>query len=221
MFVVHDFPSTGIFQVESQAAELRALATVGTTSETSLRHIALSAVAHTQRPVHEHLERDIRTGFMHPAYVLQRQLTRQHYLTETDISQETDFLRRTVVHLRTGVQGDGRQIKLQQPHVLHDERIHTGPVKLPNHGLRVSQLLITQDGVHGDINAHAVEMGIVNKPCNVIQRIAGCCPRTEAGGTDVDGVCPVVDSRKATLQVFGRSQKFYLTRFHQRISFMS
>ena len=66
----------------------------------------------------------LRRGVGYATDLLERQFACQHHLLEARLSQKGDLLRRTVVHLRAGMQCDRREVKPCQSQVLHDERVH-------------------------------------------------------------------------------------------------
>ena len=206
MLVARNDFSVGIYHIEAQAAELRTLSTVGTAAEACLTHVTLSAVTYTQRTVHEDLEQRIGTGSMYFGNLIERQLSCQHHLTETGIRQKLDLLHRTVVHLRTGMQRDRRQIELCNSHILNNQRIHSGTIQIPDHRFGVLQFLVTQDRIHRDINTDIVHMRILHQCGNVFQRIAGSRTCSETGSTDIHRIGTMIDSLDAALQIFCRSQ---------------
>ena len=148
--------SVGIGHVKLQTAELSTLATIGTASETSLTNIALSAIANTQSTMYKDLKQRIGTCRMHTTYLIDRQFAGQHHLSESGIRQKADLFYRAVIHLRTGMQRDGRQIKLSQTHILNNERIYSYPIQIPNHSFGFLQLVIAQYCVYGYVYTHII-----------------------------------------------------------------
>ena len=91
--------AVGIEEVVLHAAHLRTLATIGRAAQTELRHIALSAVAHAQRSMHEHLKFHIRHPAMNLANLLQRQLASEHDPAETQRPEPRHLLGCAVIGL--------------------------------------------------------------------------------------------------------------------------
>ena len=156
MFATGNRFPVGIYHIKTQATELCTLSPVCTTAKASLADITLSAIAYAQGSVYKHFQRCIRTGCMNLCNFIQRQLTGQHHLTETSLSQEFYFLRSAVVHLRTGMQRNRRKIQTGNPHILHNQGIHPNPVQIPNHFLRFCQFLIFQDCIDSYVNTHPI-----------------------------------------------------------------
>ena len=127
----------------------------------------------------------------------------------------------SVVHLRAGVQRNGRQVETEQSHVLHNQSIYANAIQFPNQFFRFGQFFIGKDCVEGHVNTGLVQMGMLHQGGNVFQGIAGGHTGSEARSTDIDGVGTVVDCRDATLQVLGWSQQFYLSLFNHCISLIS
>ena len=109
MTVVLQHPTLGIQEVELHPAELRTLTTVRTPTETILRRIADTAIAHAEGTMHEHLELDIGHLLMDCPYLLNRELTGQYHTTKTVGAQPTHLLHRTVVGLGGRMQSERRQ----------------------------------------------------------------------------------------------------------------
>ena len=221
MLVLHDGLAIGIHHIERQSAELGTLATVGTTAEAMLADVALTAIAHAQRPVHEDFERCLRYGLVYLANLLQREFACQDHLTESGFGQELHLACRAVVHLRAGMEGYRREVQAEQAHVLHNEGIDPGTIQVPNELLGFGELFVLQDGIEGDIDTDIVEVGILHQLGNVFQGVSGCCTGTETGRTDIYGVGTVVNRRDAAFQILGRSQKFYFSLSDHFISFIS
>ena len=209
-----------VHHIELQPAELGALSPIGTPPEAMLRHVALSAVTDTERPVYKDLQRHVASR-MHGLNLGQRQFTRQHHLAEPQTVEELHLLRCTVVHLRAGMQRDGRKVEFQQSHVLHDERIHSGTIQRPHQPFRLGQFLVLQYRIDRDVHFDTERMGILHQTGDVLHGIARRCPCPETGSTDIHGICPVVHCRHGTFHVAGRSQKLYWSLSDHRILLIS
>ena len=122
-------------------------------------------------------------------------------MRETYLLQESHLLRRTVIRLRTGVQGDRRKVQLGDTHVLNDQGIRPGLVKLPDHLLGLCQLLFFQDSVQGHVNTSRIEMGVIAKLPYIVQRITGGGTGSELRGTDIHGIGAMVNRLPAANQI--------------------
>ena len=207
MLVADDGLAVGVDQVEGQAAELGALAAVGRAVEAILRGVAPAAEAHAERPVHEGFERNGRGG-MDGADVGQREFACQHHLLEARTGQEGHLLGRAVVHLRRGVQGDGRQVEPQQAHVLHDERVGACAVQLVDEAFHGGELVVVEDGVERHVDARPERVGVVGQAGDVADRVARSGAGTESRSADIDGVGAVADGLDAGVGVAGGGKEF-------------
>ena len=122
--------------------------------------------------MHEDFERSLWYCFMYLTDLFQRKFTCQDHLTEACFGQELHLSHGTVVHLRTSVEGNRREVQAEQAHVLHDEGIHPYPVQIPNHPFGFGEFLVLQDGVEGHVDADITQMGILHQLGNVFQRVA-------------------------------------------------
>ena len=104
-----EFASRRVLEVEGQAAELCAAAPVGRAAKAVLRSVAASAEAHAERAVDEGLERH--TDRIGDASRLgQTRFAGQNNLAEASRLEPLRLFGRAVVHLRRGVERDGRQL---------------------------------------------------------------------------------------------------------------
>ena len=98
-----------VYHIKSKATELGTFSPISTTSETSLTNITLSTIAYTQSTMYKYLQRHIRTSMMDIFYFNKRKFTSQYHLgdgaagDQQDISQESYFLRSTIIHLCAGM----------------------------------------------------------------------------------------------------------------------
>jgi hypothetical protein len=106
------------------------------------------------------------------------------------------------------VQLDGRQVQLEQAHVLHDQRVGAGVPDVPGHAARGFELVVAQDGVQRDEDARAVAVGVAAQALDVGQRVAGLVARAESRAADVHGIGAVVDGLDADGGVARRGQQF-------------
>ena len=138
------------------------------------------------------------------------QLARQHDLRQAGVLQKARLFRRADVGLRAGVQLHGRQVELQQAHVLDDERVGAGLVQLPGELARRLQLVVAQDGVEGDEDACVKAVRVARQPLDVGQRVAGAGTGAETGAANVDGVGAVVDGFDADVRIARGAEQFKL-----------
>ena len=87
--------------------------------------------------MHEDLQGRIRTSLMDFADLFQGEFTCQYHLTEARLTEKANLLNGTIVHLRTGMQGDRGEVEHGDAHVLHDERIHPDAIELPDQCFRL------------------------------------------------------------------------------------
>ena len=191
-----------------QAAGLRAVAAVGAAAGLGVADEALAGVRDTQRAVDEELQRRAVNLRGNRLDLLQRQFARQHDLRETGVLQEARLFGRADVGLRRGVQVDRRQVKFQQAHVLHDQRVRPRLVHLPDHLACRGEFVVAQDGVERDEDAAAEAVGVFHQPLDVAHRVARRRPRAEGRAADVDRVRPVVDRLDADVGVSCRGEQF-------------
>ena len=168
--------------------------------------------------MHEDLQFDVGHRLVNGTDLGYRQFTSQDGARETQLVQQSDFLHRTVVHLRGGMEDDGRQVESQQTHVLYDEGIHPGIVELPRQLLRGFQFVVTQDGVESHHRTASELMPEVGQPCNVLHLVS--CRRTgaETGCSDIHGIGPMTKSLYSYLGIpCGRQQFDWLHYLYNRL----
>ena len=103
------------------------------------------------------------------ANLLEGELAGEYNLAEAGLLEELHLGGRTVVHLGTGVEGDGGQVKLGEAQVLDDEGVCSGVVELPGEAARILQLRVGEDGIQGDIDARAEAVGVVAEGTDVVE----------------------------------------------------
>ena len=121
--------------------------------------------------------------------------------------QQPHLLRRAVIGLGAGMQGNRRQIKFQQAKILHYQRIRSRLIELVGQPLGCLELLILQDGIEGHIDPGAKAVGKMAQRLNLGQGIARGSARTKTGATDIDSIGAVTDRLHTKLAIFGRSQQ--------------
>ena len=193
--------AVGILKGEGQAAELGTLAAVGRAAEAVLRGVALAAVADAEGTVDKSLEWHVGHGGMDVGHLLKAQFAGQHRLAEAQLLQQLNLLRRTVVHLCGGMEGNRGEVHAEQGGVLHDEGIDAEAVEVPDEPFDGGELVIIEDGVDGDVDTDVERMGIFHQLADVVERIACRGTGTEARSTDIDGISTMVNSSDTADQV--------------------
>ena len=102
------------------------------------------------------------------------------------------------------MQGYGRQLHLEQRHILHDESIDACVVQIPYQATCIIELVITKYGVERHIDAHSERAGILAQACNIVDTVARSYPRAKTRRTYIDSVSTMVDGRNAALEVLCR-----------------
>ncbi|MNT44186.1 hypothetical protein D3C72_1807030 [compost metagenome] len=140
------------------------------------------------------------------------QLARQHHLREAGIGQKARLGGVADVALGGGVQLDRRQIQLQDAHILHDQRIDTRVVQLPDQLARGVQLGVVQDGVERGEDARVVAVGKLHQLGDFRHAVTGVVPRAKARPADIDRVRTVQNRLAADVDVLGGGQQLNLVR---------
>ena len=99
-----DNASIGIKKVERHTTELGTRAAIGRALEAVLRGIALTTVADAESAVYKDLELHIGHLTVNISNLADRELARQHHLTEPQFAEPTHLLGRAVVCLRGSVE---------------------------------------------------------------------------------------------------------------------
>ena len=125
MPIFNQHVAVGVEEVVGQTAGLGTSATVGAAVADKLTQIAPPAVADTQGAVDEKLQRH---GGLLPDFtdLLEAQFTTEDDLTKSQTFKLLHLLNGEVVALRAGMERNGRQVEVEELHVLHDEGIDTG-----------------------------------------------------------------------------------------------
>ena len=146
MLVFYKHFAVGIGELIRQAAVLSAFTAVGTASGHGLADVALTAVTHAQGAVHEAFELHVRM-FMDFTYLVQREFTSQHNARKSHILQKFHFFHSPVVGLRAGMKFYGRQIELQNAHILNNQRIGANFIQLSYKLLSFGKLFVGQNSI--------------------------------------------------------------------------
>ncbi len=202
-------PALGVDQAVAAAAGLGALAAVAAPSADGVAHVALPAVRDTQRPVDETLELQGGAGADGPDLV-QAQLAGQDDAPEANGFQEGDPRGGVVVHLGAGDEGQGREVRFEQAHILDDGGVDANVVEPVQQANGLGQLVVVEQGVDGDIDPRPVAVGVPHQSGDVLERIAGPGAGAELGRADIDGVGAAVDGGASDVEVLGRGEELDL-----------
>ena len=199
------YASVGINKVEVQATKLRTASAIGRTTETMLRYVTASAVAHTQCAVHEPFDGngDRRCD---GAQLAQREFACHHNLRIAGALQESGFLRCARVHLGRSMKRDGGDVHLEQRKILGYQRIDSGIIELRHHFLGITQFVVVKNGVERDVNAHTEEVGKVANASNILDTVAGRSTRSEGRSSDIHGIRSTTNGFESSLRIFGRTK---------------
>ena len=109
------------------------------------------------------------------------------------------------------MQLDRRDIKLQNPHVLHNQCINAGFIQAHNQLLRRFQLIIMQNRIQGNEDFCAIAMGKRHQVGNILQAIAGIMPRAKSRTTDINGVSAMENGFTGNRRIAGGAKKFKMS----------
>lgn len=104
---------------------------------------------------------------------------------------------------------EGRQnravnCQLKNSHVLHKDGIDSYLYQLLKQLAYILKLIIVEDGIHRDIDLRTEGMGIVTETVDVLNCITDSSTRSKTGGTYIDSIGTVVNSRNAALEILCR-----------------
>ena len=109
---------------------------------------------------------------------------------------------------------DGRQVELQQSHVLHDEGVDAGVPAVVGYLSGTFLLMLIEQGVQRHIDPGVVQSRMTAQAFDVTDAVGGLLTCAEVGAADIDGIGTVVDGSHAHLGIFGGRKEFYLLRIH-------
>ena len=196
-----------------QATGLRTIATVGAAAGIGMADETLAGEGHAQGTMNEIFDGG---GIAHTGGnaldLGNGQLACQYQLRQAGIGQKARLVGIADIALGGGMQLDGRQVHLQDAHVLDDQRIHSGVVQLPDQLARGFQLGVMQDGVERGKNARMVAVGKLRQAGDVLEAVAGIVPGTKAGAADIHRIRAMQDGFTADFGSFGGGQQLDLVR---------
>ena len=106
------------------------------------------------------------------------------------------------------MEGDGRQVEAQQRPVLHDERVHSGAVKLHDEPFGGCEFAVVENRVERHVDFRAEEVRVVAQPPYVVHAVAGRRACAEVRAADIHGVCAVAYGLDAAVGIAGRRKQF-------------
>lgn len=89
----------------------------------------------------------------------------------------------------------------EQPHILHQHRIHTNAVEAGDKSEGVLQLVIVDNRVDRHMNLRPILMSVAAQLGYVLNAVTRCLTRAEACRANVHGIRTMVYGRNATSQV--------------------
>ena len=148
---------------------------------------------------------------MNRVNLLKIQLASEHDLTKANVGEKLGFFYAADIALRTGVQLDGRNVQLQNPHILHDQRIDARIIKAGNQLLGGFQLIIMQNGIERNEDFGTKAMGKRHQLSNILQTVAGVMAGAKTGSTNIDGVCAVENRFAGNRRIACRTEEFKMS----------
>ena len=146
--------------------------------------------------------------------LFQTQLTTKDNLFETKLFQLLHLFHRQVVALRASMKRDGRQVELEQLHVLYDKGIDTRIPAVIGDLAGAFQFAFIQQSIQRHINLGIKQGRVAAKAFDVLNTIRGFFAGTKVRTTDVDGIGAMINGSHAHLHIFGRREQFYLLHIH-------
>ena len=111
------------------------------------------------------------------------------------------------------MEGNRREVHLQQTQVLHDEGVHSGAVERPYESLCFGEFVVPKNGVERHVDARAERVGKAAQRGDVFNGVAGSGTCAEARSAYVDGVGAVEYGFASALSVACRCEEFYSLSF--------
>ncbi len=96
----------------------------------------------------------------------------------------------------------------QQTHILYEDGIDAGVIKLLKQKSNLRQLIVMQQRVHRSVDFSIENVGIATELSDIVDTIACCSTCAKLRWADVDSICTVVDGGLATLQILCWGQQF-------------
>lgn len=87
---------------------------------------------------------------------------------------------------------------------MHEDGINTNLRQFFEQMTYILKLIIVEDGIHRDIDLRTEGMRIVTETVDVLNCITDSSTRSKTGGTYIDSIGTVVNSRNAALEILCR-----------------
>ena len=204
-----------VAQLVGKPARLGTQAPVRRAAADHRGHEALARIAHAQGAVGErlHLQAEVGRNMRQMLYFRKGQLARERHAARAQLGGRLDAGSVVGVHLR----GDMQARLGKRPgelgghaHVLHDEGIGAGAVRLPCAFERTIDLRGQDGGVKRHVHAHAAQMRVVAGLAEGLEReVVGVAPRVERVQSQVDGVRPTRHRRMQRLCAPRRGEQLH------------
>ena len=169
--------------------------------------------------MHEHFKFGLRNCTMNLAYLGKRQFTRKYNTWKTDISKEARLGRSAVIHLRTRMQRNRRNIHPCYAHILNDESINANLIQLGHKPFYVFNLIIIYYRVQRHIHLDTINVGILHKSRDILDRVTRSLTGSELCSTDIHRIGTMVYGGNTRLKILCRSKKLYFTLLCHRTIF--
>ncbi|OQB92401.1 MAG: hypothetical protein BWX86_01839 [Verrucomicrobia bacterium ADurb.Bin122] len=201
-----------------QAAGLGALAAVGGAAAERLAREALAGVGHAEGAVHEDLQRERRGGLgrLDGGEVGEGVFAGEHDELRAELAGKLHAGGAGDRHLRGGVDreiGRERADEAGDADVLHDGGIDSGGDDGAQVALGVGEFVGEDEGVEGDVAAHAALVEERHEPGQVGEReVVGAHAGVEALEAEVDGIGAVFDGGAHALPVAGGREQLRAAR---------
>jgi hypothetical protein len=170
--------------------------------------------------VNEDFQRHLGHGIVDSTNVVEREFASEDRLLVAFSETGTNIADGAIIHLRGGVQWKWRRqlgIKGYESRILGDEGIGVDGRELSHQCLGFRKLVVTKEGVEGDIDTYAKEVGIVHEPGDITDAVSCCRTSAKARSTNINGVSSVANGFETTFEVAGRSKEFYRTGHRCRL----
>ena len=106
------------------------------------------------------------------------------------------------------MQGDGRQLRFEQPDILDDQGVDTEAIQLVTEPCGTLELAIVKNGIESNIDPCPKLMGVGDQLFDIGQAVARGGPGAKLRATDVDGIGTMIDGADTTGKIFGRGKEF-------------
>lgn len=196
--------ATGIDEIESKTAELRATATIGRTAKAIFGSVATSRIADAKCAMNKSLEWQT-SGGMDGANVGEREFAGKDNLGVTCGLKEAGTFGCAVVHLSRGMKSYGGKVEGKKSEILRYKCVDARFIKFADKPLHIADLIIVKNGVESYVDTGTENVGVLTKLTYVVDAVACSRACTECRATNIDGVCSVPNRLKTRGQILGGS----------------